>query len=584
MKFKLLMLVTLILGFLPPPRAAQASIQEAPKAAGLQVYLDFELVASGLSQPVDIVHAGDNSGRLFIVLLGGQIRIYDGTQILPTPFLNITSLVTSGGERGLLGMAFHPNYENNGYFYVNYTRTFNGKLETVIARYQVSSDPNIANNASETILLIVEQDFSNHNGGQLHFGPDGYLYIGLGDGGGSGDPNNRAQQPNSLLGKMLRIDVDLGSPYSIPADNPFIQNASVRDEIWAFGLRNPWRFSFDRQMGDLFIADVGQGAWEEVNFQLSSSSGGENYGWSCFEGSHVYNATRNCSEYGVLTGPAIEYPHGQNNSNGCSVTGGYIYRGEKFPQMEGVYLYGDFCNGKIWGAVRNDSNWTSHLLIDTPFHISTFGEDEAGELYLASYGEGRIYRVTASTFADVPMSYPFWEYITAIYNAGITGGCTSIPLNYCPNNNVTRSQMAIFLLRGKHGSSYTPPAPAGDVFGDVPVNAFAAAWIEQLAVEGITGGCGDGNYCPNNFVTRSQMAIFLLRAKYGSDYIPPAVGEEGTSFNDVPADAFAAAWIKQLAAEGITGGCGGGNYCPDNPVTRFQMAIFLVRTFNLPLP
>ncbi|HNC09570.1 MAG TPA: PQQ-dependent sugar dehydrogenase, partial [Anaerolineales bacterium] len=284
--------------------------------------LEFQPIATGLSSPVDIVQAGDGSNRLFFVEQNGAIRVYKNGQVLSTAFLDISNLVTTGSELGLLGLAFHPSYESNGYFFVDYTRTEGGQLQTVIARYQVSTDPDIADINSASILLTIDQDFENHNGGQIHFGPDGYLYIGMGDGGNGGDPNNRAQDPNSLLGKMLRIDVDSGSPYAIPPSNPFVSNGAVADEIWAFGLRNPWRFSFDRLTGDLFIADVGQNAWEEVNIQPASSTGGENYGWSCDEGNHDYNNSRDCTIYGVLTNPQIEYEHGPGDSIGCSVTGG----------------------------------------------------------------------------------------------------------------------------------------------------------------------------------------------------------------------------------------------------------------------
>jgi hypothetical protein len=400
----------------------------------------------------------------------------------------------------------------------------------------------------------------------------------MGDGGGGGDPNNRAQNPNSLLGKMLRIDVS-GTPYSIPASNPFVADANVRDEIWAFGLRNPWRFSFDRDTGNLFIADVGQNEWEEVNMQPSTSAGGENYGWSCYEGNHDYNTSRDCDDYGTLTYPIIEY---NQTNNGCSVTGGYVYRGSLYPQINGLYFYGDFCSGKVWVASENASVWTSELVLDTPYLISTFGEDESGELYLASYGEGKIYKLYVSTFADVLPFDSAYPYILSIYNVGITSGCTLSPLNYCPDNTVNRAQMAVFLLRGIHGSSYTPPPATGSVFNDVPSNSFAADFIEVFSAAGITSGCGNGNYCPNNSVTRAQMAIFLLRAKHGSNYSPPTA--TGTMFNDVPSSHLFADWIEQLANEGITSGCGGGNYCPDNSVSRAQMAIFLQRTFNLPLP
>ncbi|PWB69929.1 MAG: hypothetical protein C3F07_18190 [Anaerolineales bacterium] len=579
MKTNFFALVTLLLIFSFPFNRANASPRDAIETAVGPGTLEFEPIASGLSLPVDIEHAGDGSNRLFIVLRGGRIVIYDGSQILPTPFLDITSLVNSGGgEQGLLGIAFHPDYETNGYFYVNYTNKPGG--DTVIARYQVSTNPDVADNTSAFTILTISQPFENHNGGQLKFGPDGYLYIGMGDGGSGGDPQNRAQSPSSLLGKILRIDVNNGSPYGIPVSNPFISNPNVDDEIWAFGLRNPWRFSFDRLTGDLFVADVGQNSWEEVNYQPASSTGGENYGWSCYEGSHDYNTNRDCTAYGILTFPVLEYQHGINDSNGCSITGGYIYRGNKYPALYGNYLYGDFCTGKIWAAVKSGSSWTSDLASDTNFLITTFGEDEAGELYVASYSNGAIYHIAASSFSDVPTVYWAWDYIERLYASGITTGCATAPLQYCPESPVTRAQMAVFLLKGIYGSSYTPPAVGSSTgFADVPTSYWAASWIKQLAVEGITGGCGGGNFCPDIPVTRAQMAVFLLKSKHGVAYNPPAA--TGV-FTDVPIGYWADKWIEQLAAEGITGGCGGSNYCPDTPVTRAQMAVFLVKTFNLP--
>ena len=250
------------------------------------------------------------------------------------PFLYIESIVSSIGERGLLSVAFHPNYKNNGNFYVNYTNTIG---DTVVARYSVSADPNVADRDSSIILLTIPQPFSNHNGGGLQFGPDDYLYIGMGDGGSAGDPQNNAQNKGSLLGKILRIDVDSSFPYAIPSGNPFVGNPLARDEIWALGLRNPWRFSFDRLTGDLFIADVGQGSWEELNFQLVKSSGGENYGWRMMEGSQCFNPPANCND-GTLTLPILEYDH----TLGCSITGGFRYRGNSNPQLYGIYIYGDF--------------------------------------------------------------------------------------------------------------------------------------------------------------------------------------------------------------------------------------------------
>lgn len=350
--------------------------------------IGVQRLVTGLDLPVAITHAGDGSGRLFITLQRGQIVVYDGQRVLPRPFLNIASRVSCCGERGLLSVAFHPRYVSNGLLYVNYTN-ING--HTVIARYQVSSNRNVVNPHSARTLLIIRQPYANHNGGQLQFGPDGYLYIGMGDGGSGGDPQNRAQNLGTLLGKMLRIDinVDQGARYAIPPDNPFVDTPEARKEIWALGLRNPWRFSFDRLTGALFIGDVGQSAWEEVNFQPASSPGGENYGWRRMEGRHCFRPASNCND-GTLTLPIVEYSH----SLGCSITGGYRYRGRRIPQHYGTYFYGDFCTGLIWGARFDGRRWTATRLLDLPLRISAFGEDEAGELYMVHRAEetGTLYR------------------------------------------------------------------------------------------------------------------------------------------------------------------------------------------------
>jgi len=344
-------------------------------------------VVTGLSKPVAITHAGDGSGRLFITERGGKVIIYDGSQVLPEPFIDLSSLVTADAERGLLSIAFHPSYESNGFFFVNHTDT-NG--DTVIARYSVSSDLNVADQNSAFVILEITQPFGNHNGGQLQFGPDGYLYIGMGDGGSGGDPQNNAQNPGTLLGKMLRIDVEGGVPYAIPGNNPFVGNPQVLDEIWALGLRNPWRFSFDRQTGDLFIGDVGQRTLEEVNFQSAASPGGENYGWRLMEGTRCFNPPTDCND-GTLNLPIIEYDH----SVGCSITGGYRYRGTLNRDLFGVYLYADFCTGRIWGATEDGKGgWMVAELLDTDFRITAFGEDETGEIYIADYAGGTIYRIT----------------------------------------------------------------------------------------------------------------------------------------------------------------------------------------------
>jgi len=327
-------------------------------------------VASGLDQPLGLTHAGDT--RLFITLQRGRIVIWDGTRVLPTPFLDVSGLVSCCGERGLLGVAFHPQYATNGFFFVDYTR---GDGDIVVARYHVSADPNRADPASATILLTLEHSqFGNHNGGQLQFGPDGYLYIGTGDGGSGGDPNNRAQNLNDPLGKILRLDVDAGPPY-IPPTNPF---PNARREIWAYGLRNPWRFTFDRETGDLFIADVGQNAFEEIDFQPRASLGGENYGWRPMEGNHCFNPPSGCFSPSFKL-PIFEYSH---NDGSCSVTGGYRYRGVRMPSLRGAYFYGDFCTGKVWVGTESGGAWTSRLLLQTTMQISSFGEDLNGELYV----------------------------------------------------------------------------------------------------------------------------------------------------------------------------------------------------------
>lgn len=344
--------------------------------------------AGGLSQPTHITHAGDGSGRLFVVEQAGNIKIIKEGIVQSTPFLDITSKVTCCGERGLLSVAFPPDYRSKGYFYVDYT-DLSG--DTVVARYR-TINPDMADPETEEVLLKVDQPFSNHNGGQLAFGPDGYLYIGMGDGGSGGDPFNNAQNPSSLLGKILRIDVESGtSPYSIPPDNPFVGTPGYRAEIWAIGLRNPWRFSFDRETNDLFIADVGQNLYEEIDYQPASSGGGENYGWRIMEGLHCYNPNP-CDRTGLVL-PVAEYDHSQ----GCSVTGGMVYRGRDFPGMQGIYLYGDFCSGRVWGLKKEGGSWRNKPLLDTPYQISTFGEDEEGELYLSDYSIGAIYRVTEDT-------------------------------------------------------------------------------------------------------------------------------------------------------------------------------------------
>ena len=335
----------------------------------------WQLIVSGLERPVDL--QADGSGRLYVIEKTGRIRIIEKGQLLGDPFLNIEDRVNdSSNEMGLLGLAFHPDYAQNGYFYVNYTGTGG---DTFISRFQTTeNDPYQTSPLSEVNLLRIKQPFPNHNGGSLAFGPDGYLYAGLGDGGLAGDPFGNAQKTDNLLGKILRLDVNLGESYSIPAGNPF------DNEIWAYGLRNPWRISFDMLTGDLFIADVGQGTWEEVDYLPTGSPGGANFGWDFREGKHDYDGKAPSG----LTEPIAEYSHAEG---GCSVTGGYVYRGS-MPAWNGVYLYGDYCTGFIWGLIQVNGEWQVQLLFDAEGNITSFGQDEAGEVYLVTDG-GNIFKL-----------------------------------------------------------------------------------------------------------------------------------------------------------------------------------------------
>ena len=361
-----------------PPDTTAPSLPPASPAT-------WQPVVSGLDTPVFITHAGDGSGRLFIIEKPGRLRIFQDGTLLPEPFLDITTRVGSqGNEQGLLGLAYDPEFAQNGYFYVNYT-DLNG--DTVVSRFsRLAGDPNRADPGSEVRLLFIPQPFQNHNGGMLAFGPDGYLYIGTGDGGSAGDPQGNGQSLNSLLGKILRIDVASGDPYAIPPDNSFIANSLP--EIWAYGLRNPWRFSFDLLTGDLYIGDVGQNQWEEVNYLPSGTRAGANFGWNVYEGNHPYSGTSSGTNIQDVK-PVAEYEHNQ----GCSVTGGYVYRGSQVTGWQGVYLFGDYCTGTVWGLIQDgDGSWRQERLFENVGRISSFGEDQDGELYLVDIS-GTIYRL-----------------------------------------------------------------------------------------------------------------------------------------------------------------------------------------------
>jgi glucose/arabinose dehydrogenase len=359
----------------------------------VQTTLALRTVVEGLDRPLFATHAGDGSGRLFIVEKGGTIRLLSDGQLQSQPFLDITDRVnSSGNEQGLLGLAFAPDYAQSGFFFVNYS---DAAGHTNIARFQVTgADPNLADPASEFQVLLIEQPARNHNGGMVAFGPDGYLWIGMGDGGASFDRFGNGQNPATLLGKMLRLDVtsDPAQPYTIPADNPWVEadwnGIDVRDEVWAVGLRNPWRYSFDRQTGDLWIGDVGQNQYEEINLTPAGSPGGLNYGWPLAEGLHCLNGD-GCDQ-AELTPPVLEYDH----SGHCSVTGGYVYRGRQFPTLQGVYLYGDYCSGVIWATWPDAQGQRAvEQVLDTNVTLSSFGEDEAGELYVTDLSGGVLAQV-----------------------------------------------------------------------------------------------------------------------------------------------------------------------------------------------
>jgi glucose/arabinose dehydrogenase len=342
--------------------------------------------ASGLTSPVGITNAGDS--RLFVVNQRGYIHIIssDGT-VNPQPYLDIHHRIVYAGERGLLGVAFHPQYQTNGYFYVNYIGEGDS---THISRFKVgSTSPDVADSTSEVKLMTIFQPFPNHKGGDLCFGPDGYLYIGLGDGGSSGDPGKRAQNSMDYHGKMLRIDVDHGNPYSIPTTNPFFESTTTLNEIWALGLRNPWRFSFDRLTGDLWIADVGQKIFEEIDVQPSNSKGGENYGWNCYEGDQPYNNT-GCISSEQMTFPVYIYTHDPE----CSITGGYVFRGSTSSAFYGHYFFADYCSDRIWTLHKSGDQWEKQDFGKFSGNgFSTFGEDASGKIYIAGIKSGKIYRI-----------------------------------------------------------------------------------------------------------------------------------------------------------------------------------------------
>lgn len=355
-----------------------------PQGTGAQL----QPIASGLSSPLYLTAPPADVSRLFIVEQTGAIRIVKDGALLPTAFLDISARVSAGGERGLLGLAFYPDYATTGRFVVHYTDTAG---DTRLSTFRVSSDPDVADATSEQVILTADQPFSNHNGGQVTFGRDGFLYLGLGDGGSSGDPQGRGQDLSDLLGSILRIDVQSGTSYTVPVDNPFVGQANARPEVWSYGLRNPWRFSFDRATGDLYIADVGERTLEEIDVAPAVEGAGKgiNYGWNRMEGSRCF-ATGQCDQNGLVL-PTLEYGHNQ----GCSVTGGYVYRGAAIPSLQGLYFYGDYCQGWVRslryteGAATEVTEWPT---LKPGGLVTSFGEDAAGELYVVTEG-GSVFKM-----------------------------------------------------------------------------------------------------------------------------------------------------------------------------------------------
>ena len=378
----------------PGPSAPESGSTNPPLATGPEA-LHLERVVDGLEAPVGIANAGDGSGRLYVLEQAGRVRVIEANgDLRDEPFVDLRGRIVSGGERGLLGIAFHPDYARNRRVFVHYSRAGDGG--TVVSELRASGDGRTADPGSERIILTQSQPFPNHNGGQLTFGPDGYLYLGLGDGGASGDPFDNAQNTEVLLGKILRLDVDGATDgnrgYAIPPDNPFaaqgVRPGDGRPEIWAYGLRNPWQFSFDAASGDLYIADVGQDDWEEVNRQPSDSRGGENYGWDVMEGRHCF-VRQDCNQAGYVK-PIAEYSH----ARGCSVTGGHVYRGQRQPELRGVYVFADYCRGLVFTLQVDEGTTTPKVVLDSGLNITAFGTDEAGEIYVADIGGG-IRRVAA---------------------------------------------------------------------------------------------------------------------------------------------------------------------------------------------
>jgi len=506
--------------------------------------------ATGFDLPVDIAHCGDS--RLFVVERDGVIWVLDSLGNRLDTFLNIDPRVNSGqNEQGLLGLAFHPNYAENGYFFVNYTKNNGG--DTRVARFSVKpNNPNEADPNSELTILEQDQPNWNHNGGCVKFGPDGYLYIGLGDGGGANDPQNYSQNKKNFLGKILRIDVNnsnASQPYVVPSDNPFVGNSDYFPEIWSLGWRNPWRFSFDRLTGDMWIGDVGQNLWEEVDFEPANTPG-LNYGWRCYEGTHSFN-TAGCQPYSDYAAPFFDYSH--SGGNGCSVTGGFIYRGSKFPDLYGCYLFSDYCSGRWWYTRRNtDGTFSTAILANlTGYEYSSYGENKDGELFVALLSSGRVQRVgeLCSPFQVSGMASPgvcagaMAGEIT-LAATGATGTVTYSWSNGATSQNLIGLEPGIFSVEVKDGNNCIRrdtfeilelPSPVIDLTINIdtltasfnPPNATLQWYFEGNPIPNVLGNVlvagQTGNYsvvATSEFGCQAEASAFVL---VSSTKLPDAV-------------------------------------------------------------
>lgn len=706
--------------------------------------LNFVRIATGLPGALDIAHAGDGSGRLYVVRQNGWVHVWEDGTILPTLFLDVTALTSGAGEQGLLGLAFHPNYPTDTRFYVTYT-----DIQAQLILAVGNSSDGLTADALPTPILTIVKPAGIHNGGQIKFGLDGKLYMSVGDGSIFGDPAGLAQNKSVLLGKMLRFDVDGVLPLSIPPDNPYAQDPTALDEIWHIGLRNPWRFSFDRLTGDMFIGDVGELRQEEINY-AAAGEGDLNYGWSILEGTLCFRPAEGCDPTGT-TPPIIEYAQ---DEVGRSVTGGYVYRGPAIPMLQGYYLFADFVTTELYAANKMDDTWSIMDTRATGYNITGFGEDEAGEVYFAQFA-GDVFRIAGDaldpcpTITATPLSFnldsslqtitvdvvtptptctwtassaapwisfdfpgpvsgngsleatigvntgsfrtaavhintasidvnqdggancapvldpdglyfssaetlgatfaatldpgcgwsifesadwieltdgttePFGGIVTLdisenttglershsltlplgvtqhvtqrttlkqfddvepghfsfdganqLYTRGITDGCATEPLRYCPDTGVTRGQIAVFIVRAVLGTDEFE-FPSEPFFADVPTEHPFFKWIQKFRELGYTSGCSPTGFCPSDPVTREQVAVFLVRVRLGPE--TEFTFSEIPVFADVEEASIFFRWIQKLSELGITGGCGAQTFCPELAVTRGQMALFIIR-------